>query len=215
MGNVRLVRERCFGLADFEAITGAAVSRETARSVHCFVELLERWTSSLNLIGAADRAAIWTRHVTDSLQLLPLLGKHPSSFIDLGSGAGFPGLILAIASSAHFHLIESDNRKAAFLREAARVTGAQVTVHRARVEDVILAPAAVVTARGLAPLPKLLGLAAPLLRRDGVLLAMKGKNARQELTAAQSQWHMRVVVTPSRTDPAASILQISDVHRLG
>jgi 16S rRNA (guanine(527)-N(7))-methyltransferase RsmG len=188
---------------------GVGVSRETRAALEEFVPLLERWTEKLKLIGRADRNAIWSRHIRDSLQLLPFLEHRPAPFIDLGSGAGFPGLVLAIASGQHFHLIESDRRKAAFLREAARVTAAPVTVHPRRIEVIALSPASVVTARALAPLPKLLTLALPLLQPEGILLALKGKTAQQELTAAQAQWQMRVVVTPSCTDAAASILQIS------
>jgi 16S rRNA (guanine527-N7)-methyltransferase len=149
--------------------------------------------------------------VADSLQLLPLVRDHAPPFVDLGSGAGFPGLVLAIASGQHVHLIEADQRKAAFLREAARIAAATVTVHARRIEAVTLPPVSVVTARGLAPLPKLLALAHPFLKPDGVLLAPKGRNAKQELTTAQAHWNMRVAATPSRTDPAASILQISDI----
>lgn len=190
----------------------AEVSRETKLRLGEFVGLLLRWSEKLNLIAASDRDMIWLRHVADSLQILPFLDKREPPFVDLGSGAGFPGLVLAVASGCHFHLVEADRRKAAFLREAARLTGAPVSVHVARIEAMELPPASVVTARGLAPLPKLLGLAQPFLRPDGILVALKGKTAAQELTAARAEWHMRVVVTPSHTDPAASILCISDLR---
>lgn len=191
------------------------VSRETERRLSEFVGLLLGWSEKLNLIAPSDRNAIWGRHIADSLQILPFLVGREPPYIDLGSGAGFPGLVLAIASGQPFDLIEADRRKAAFLREAARVTGAAVRVHAARIATADLPPASLVTARGLATLPKLLTLAQPFLRPDGVLVALKGKTARQELTAARAKWHMRVVVTPSRTDPAASVLCISDLRRAG
>lgn len=196
-----------------DEVAGFCVSRETTERLHDFVAVLLQWSERLNLLGRAERESIWPRHVVDSLQLLPLLQGHAPPFVDLGSGAGFPGLVLAIASGQHVHLIEADRRKAAFLREAARATAAAATVHAQRVEAVMLPPASVVTARALAPLPKLLALAQPLLKPDGVLLALKGRNAKQELTAADAHWNMRIAVTPSRTDPAASILQISDISR--
>lgn len=189
------------------------VSRETSRRLRDFADLLLQWSERVNLIGAADRASLWDRHIMDSLQLLPLLKGYMPPFVDLGSGAGFPGLVLAVASGKHFHLVEADQRKAAFLREAARITAAHVTVHARRTQEVTLPPATVVTARALAPLPELLALATPFLGPGGVLFAMKGRNAKQELTAAQAHWNMRVVAIPSRTDTAASILQISDISR--
>jgi 16S rRNA (guanine527-N7)-methyltransferase len=187
------------------------VSRETEERLRDFVALLLQWSEKLNLIAPRDRESLRTRHVADSLQLLPLVRDHAPPFVDLGSGAGFPGLVLAIASGQHVHLIEADQRKAAFLREAARIAAATVTVHARRIEAVTLPPVSVVTARALAPLPKLLALAQPFLKPDGVLLALKGRNAKQELTTVQAHWNMRVAATPSRTDPAASILQISDI----
>lgn len=194
-------------------MAGFDVSRETVQRLQDYVAVLLRWSERFNLVAEGDRDAIWTRHVADSLQLLPLVRDLAPPFVDLGSGAGFPGLVLAIASGQHVHLIEADHRKAAFLRQAARITAATVTVHARRIEAVTLPPASVVTARALAPLPKLLSLAQPFLKPDGVLLAFKGRNVKEELTAAQAHWNMRIAVTPSRTDPAASILQISDISR--
>lgn len=144
---------------------------------------------------------------------MPLLAGREPPFIDLGSGAGFPGLVLAIASGNHVHLVEADRRKCAFLREAARATGAPVSIHAERIEAIRLPRAAAVTARALAPLPKLLKLAQPLLRPDGVLIAMKGKSADAELTAARPQWRIHVVARASRTDSASRILEISDICR--
>jgi 16S rRNA (guanine527-N7)-methyltransferase len=190
------------------------VSRETRQRLDDFVDLLIRWSPAINLIGDADRPAIWARHVADSLQLLPLLRGRPPPAIDLGSGAGFPGLVLAITSGHHFHLIEADQRKAAFLSDAARVTAAPVSIHVQRIETVYLPPVATVTVRALAPLPKLLALAKPFLQPDGVLLCLKGRNAKQELTAARAQWHMHVTAIPSRTDATGSILQISEIRRV-
>ena len=126
-----------------------------------------------------------------------------------------PGLVLAIATDRPFHLVESDQRKAAFLREAARAVAAPATVHAQRIEGLNLAPAPLITARALAPLPKLLEWANPFLAPGGICVFPKGKSAEDELTAAAAGWHMRVQKTPSRTDPAALILSISEIARVG
>jgi 16S rRNA (guanine527-N7)-methyltransferase len=196
-----------------EALKPFDVSRETEERLTVFVELLIKWSRTLNLVSRRDLEEIWPRHVADSLQLLPSLGQRSGRVIDLGSGGGFPGLVLAIAADRPFDLIESDQRKAAFLREAARATAAPATVHAARIEAVSLPPAPTITARALAPLNDLLGLAAPLLEPDGVCLFLKGRGATDELTAAAAHWHMRVERVRSRTDPSGSILHISEIRR--
>jgi 16S rRNA (guanine527-N7)-methyltransferase len=192
----------------------ALVSRETLTALDRFVALLIRWNRTINLVGRSDEAAVWERHIADSLQLSSLLVPPPERGIDLGSGAGFPGLIVALVTGTPFDLIESDRRKAAFLRQAALVTSAPVTVHPVRIETATLSPAPLVTARALAAMPKLLGLAAPLLASGGVCLFLKGAKVEQELTDSAAQWHMRVECIPSRTAPGASILRISDLSRV-
>ena len=190
------------------------VSREAIERLETFADLLIRWNQTVNLIAPGDVPHLWDRHIADSLQLLPLIDPPPDRATDLGSGAGFPGLVLSIASGLPFHLIESDQRKAAFLREAARATGAPARIHAARIETARLAPAPLITARALAPLPKLLALAAPLLAPNGTCLFLKGANASAELTAAATQWHMRVESIPSRTAPGASVLRITNLSRV-
>ena len=191
-----------------------AVSRETADRLAAFVDLLLVWNRRINLISRRDEADVWPRHVFDALQLVPLLPSADSA-IDIGSGGGFPGLVLAIATGIRFGLVEADQRKAAFLREAARYTGAPVTVHATRVETLRLPSARLVTARAMASLPMLLALSAPLLGRDGVCVFPKGQKAANELTDAGREWHMRVERFPSRTDPTATILRISEIRRVG
>jgi 16S rRNA (guanine527-N7)-methyltransferase len=111
------------------------VSRETEARLSAYADLLRAWNRRINLISRADESNLWVRHIEDSLQLASLIPRDCDRAIDLGSGAGFPGLVLSIATGIHFHLVESDQRKAAFLREAARVTGAPVAVHATRAED--------------------------------------------------------------------------------
>ncbi len=190
------------------------VSRETLAALNEFVALLRRWNRTLNLVAAGDESVLWKRHIDDSLQLVPLMRPLLERAIDLGSGAGFPGLVLALATRLPFDLIETDVRKATFLREAARLTGAPVHVHAERIEATHVLPAPLVTARALAPLPRLLPLAARLLAPGGVCLFLKGASAQAELTHATREWHMRVETIPSRTAPDACILRISDLSRV-
>jgi 16S rRNA (guanine527-N7)-methyltransferase len=191
------------------------VSRETAERLKAYTDLLLRWNRTINLISKRDEADFWRRHVEDALQLQSLLPANLDRFIDLGSGAGIPGLILAIASGAHVDLIESDHRKSAFLLEAIRVTGAPAQVHTVRIEDANLTPVKVVTARALAPLVQLVGMAERFLLPGGFLVAPKGQQAEAELTAARAQWHMTVDSVPSKTSADATILKISEVRRVG
>jgi 16S rRNA (guanine527-N7)-methyltransferase len=190
------------------------VSRETLLVLERFSGLVLRWNSTVNLIAPGDDVRLWERHISDSLQLVALMQPPPERAIDLGSGAGFPGLVLAIATGVPFDLIESDQRKAAFLREAVRLTGAPAQIHAQRIEAVHLDPAPLITARALAPLPKLLALAARLLAPAGACLLLKGTNVEAELTDAAAQWHMRVDSLPSRTAPGARILRITDLSRV-
>ena len=187
------------------------VSRETRQRLAAYVDLLLRWQRTIHLISQHDVAQVWTRHIDDALQLLPLIPPGTDRGIDLGSGAGLPGLVLAIATGIPFDLIEADHRKAAFLREAARLTAAPATVHATRIEAAAIPRAPLITARALAPLDTLLGWAAPLLAPGGTCLFPKGRGVEDELTAAAARWHMHVLRTPSRTDPSATILRISEI----
>jgi|SRR5579871_1718267 len=190
------------------------VSRETSDRLRAYVDLLLRWNAKVNLVGRHAATGLWVRHIEDSLQLVHQIDRCPPRAIDLGSGAGLPGLVLAIATGIPFDLVEADKRKAAFLQEAIRLTGAPAIVHPTRIEQLSLPPANLITARALAPLPDLLSLAAPLLTPSGYCLFPKGRNAQAELTQAARQWHMQVTRVPSRTDPQASILRISHLSRV-
>ena len=190
------------------------VPRETLLALERLSSLLIRWNRTVNLISPGDESQLWDRHIADSLQLVPLVDPFPDRAIDLGSGGGFPGLILALATGVPFDLIEANQRKAAFLREAIRITGAPARVHAVRIESSGLTPAPLITARALAPLPKLLDLVAPLLASDGHCLFLKGANVQAELTHAAAQWHMQVERLPSRTAPGASILRVSNLSRV-
>ncbi len=179
-----------------------------------FVALVERWSAKINLVSKHDVPHLWERHVLDSLALAPLIPEGTDHAVDLGSGAGFPGVVLAIATGVPFTLIESDARKSAFLREAARETGAPVTVLTSRIETATPPPARLVTARALAPLDRLLGLAAPHLAAEGVCLFPKGRNVEPELTAARRLWQMELARFPGH-GPDACILKVSNIRHVG
>ncbi len=191
----------------------ADVPRETEARLRDYLALLLRWNARINLVARADDDTLWTRHILDSAQLAPLLPDAPGPLVDLGSGAGFPGLVLALLGGRETHLVESDRRKSAFLQEATRTLGlSSVTIHPTRIEAARLPPAAVITARALAPLPALLSYAHRLLASRGIALFPKGRTATEELTAAASAWTMRVERFPSRTDPDSAILRLSEIR---
>lgn len=194
------------------ALALTPVSRETTARLDRFVGLLLDWQRRINLIAPSTEAKLWTRHVADSLQLLALV-PDARRWADLGSGGGFPGLVIACAladtKGAQMHLVESNAKKAAFLREAARVTGAPAVIHAARIEDFVdNAPEGieVVTARALAPLVDLLGSAYPLVQRGAWGLFPKGQAAADELTEAGKHWKIRASLEVSRTEPQARII---------
>jgi 16S rRNA (guanine527-N7)-methyltransferase len=191
------------------------VSRETRHGLERYVELLLSWNRTINLISRRDEANVWTRHVADVLQLIPLLPPHFSHAVDLGSGAGLPGLVLALVTRKTFHLIESDQRKCAFLREAVRMTNAPVIIHATRIQEAHITPASVVTARALGPLDQLLAWTAPLLASGGICLFPKGSTAGEELERASRQWHMRCEKIVSRTNPSATILRLREIVHVG
>ncbi|MSP01398.1 MAG: 16S rRNA (guanine(527)-N(7))-methyltransferase RsmG [Acetobacteraceae bacterium] len=173
-----------------------------------YVDLLRKWNKTINLVSAADMEVLWPRHIEDSLQLGTMAGALPERAIDLGSGAGFPGLILAIAYGIEVDLIEQDQRKAAFLREAAMVTGAPVRVHAMKIERAKAVPAPLVVSRALAPLPMLLRLAHPFLAEGGFCLFPKSRAAEAEIMDAERHWSMAIERLPSKTDPNGLILRI-------
>jgi 16S rRNA (guanine(527)-N(7))-methyltransferase RsmG len=183
-------------------------------ALEAYVALLARWNPRINLVSPRDLPRLWERHIADAAQLAPLIPPGTTRIADLGSGAGLPGLILAIVTGIDTHLVERDQRKAAFLREAARETAAPATIHAADAAMLTPLGAEVVTARALAPLPVLLPLAVRHLRPGGALLFPKGAAAEAELTAAAPAWTMRIERFPSRTDPAATILRLSEVARV-
>ena len=195
------------------------VSRETLGRLETYVDLLKRWQARRNLIGRGTVADIWRRHILDSGQLAAHLPDGARRIVDLGSGAGLPGLVLAILTGARTTLVESDSAKAAFLAEVVRATGAPCEVRRARIEDLEPWPVDVVTARALAPLSRLLGYAAPFAAPTPddppVCIFPKGARWREELTESAAAWHISARDAPSATEPAARILIVERFARTG
>ena len=190
-------------------------SPETTARLAAYRDLLLRWNTRINLISAETAAEIDQRHIADCAQLQPLLPPE-GPIADIGSGAGLPGLVLAIMQpEREVHLVESDKRKAAFLVEAsAQLKLPMVRVHACRVEIAKLPPLSAITARALAPLATLLPYADKFLAPGGVAVFPKGKTAEKELTEAAQGWHFTCERFPSTTNPEATILRLSKTHRV-
>jgi 16S rRNA (guanine527-N7)-methyltransferase len=197
-----------------------SVSRETAEKLNQYVDLLLERQQIMNLISPLSPGHVWSRHVADSLQLLPL-GARALRWADLGSGAGFPGVVIACALAdtpgAHVHLIESTKRKAAFLADVVSALNLPVSVHPDRIEAVLpaLAPSLdLLTARAVAPLEKLLDYAAPALERGVKALFMKGQNVEAELARARQTWDIHYDLVASQTGSSGRILIVNHAKRL-
>ncbi|WP_291868945.1 16S rRNA (guanine(527)-N(7))-methyltransferase RsmG [Bradyrhizobium sp.] len=202
------------------ALALTPVSRETEQRLDRYVHLLRQWQAKTNLIAPSTLPNLWTRHIADSLQLLRIA---PSAAIwaDLGSGGGFPGVVLACALAETpgtvVHLVERNAKKAAFLREALRVTHSHGTVHLAEIGDSvdrITGPVDCVTARALAPLHQLIGFAEPLVRQGAKALFLKGQDVETELTEATKYWNIKPHLHSSRTGGQGWIVELDRIERI-
>ncbi|MBN2631208.1 MAG: 16S rRNA (guanine(527)-N(7))-methyltransferase RsmG [Rhodobacteraceae bacterium] len=178
-----------------------------------------RWNRAINLISERSAKDIDRRHIADSLQLCPLIVRPIERWCDIGSGAGFPGMVVAIYSHTmgkplDMHLVEVDARKAVFLREASRQLGLKVTVHNKRVEDLPPLHCDVVSARALAPLATLCSMASPHLASAGICVFPKGASYREEVRSAKAEWNFSLEAIPSQTDENAVILLLKEVSRV-
>lgn len=202
--------------AEIEATARETVRREVGAAnfdrIERFVAACRAWGRVSNLVSTADRDRLWERHVLDSLQLVPLAADAGESWIDLGSGGGFPGMIVAIArDNTAVTLVESNRKKAAFLVQAAAASGVPITVEARRTHAVPSTRADVVSARALAPLPELLDLAAKFFGPGTLGLFPKGRNAEAEIADARKRYAFAMAVTPSLTGSGA-ILSITDLR---
>ena len=192
-----------------------SVSRETMDRLRLYEQLLVKWQRAVNLVSAKTLPDFWKRHALDSGQLIAHIPSDAKTIVDLGSGAGFPGLVLAILLAdrpdLHVHLFESDSRKGSFLKTVIRETGAPATVHTERCEAANPMPADVITARAFAPLDRLLTLSEPFWGQNTVFLLLKGQDIDVELTDAAKSWKMRPEKIPSRSHPDGYVLRIDEV----
>jgi 16S rRNA (guanine527-N7)-methyltransferase len=201
------------------ALALTPVSRETELRLDRYVALLLQWQAKTNLVAPSTLPNLWTRHISDSLQLLDL-APTARSWADLGSGGGFPGVVLACALAgmpgAMVHLVERIAKKSAFLREAIRVSGGAGTVHPADIGDTVerfAGPIDCVTARALAPLHELIGFAEPLVKRGAKALFLKGQDVEAELTEATKYWKIEPKLHSSRTGGNGWIVELDRIER--
>lgn len=192
------------------------VSRETQERLEAFAALLLKWTPSINLIAKSTWPDIWQRHIRDSAQLASFVGDDTHTWLDVGSGGGLPALVLAILFAEtrrdiQVVLVESDQRKSAFLRTAIRELELTAQVKTERVEDVASLKADILSARAFAPLPKLLDLTQPHLSPDGRMVLMKGAQYQRELEESLASWTFQSEVWSSLTHPQSVILELWDI----
>ena len=199
-----------------KALGQLGVSRETFARIERYVALLDDWRQRINLIGPREMDHIWERHVLDSAQLLPITG-HGARIVDMGAGAGFPGLVLAceaMGGDGHVTLMESVGKKCAFLNAVISELGLPARALNRRIEDVPAERVDFITARALAPLSRLVSYAAPWIGLGATALFFKGEHWREELTQAQEYWTLAYEAIPSRTNEAGVILKIMEVERV-
>lgn len=203
--------------ADFQAMMG--VSDAVLERLEAYVALLRKWQPKVNLVANRSLKDVWRRHILDSAQLGPLLPAAGGVVADIGSGAGFPGMVLAITqdhNKAEIHLIESNERKCAFLMEVNRTTQAGAIIHHCRVENLPELPELktdVVTARGVASMGKLLLYANPMLKKGGQCLFLKGRKWREELTETKKNWIIKESLIPSLSEPSGMVVKLEEIRK--
>lgn len=196
-----------------------SVGAATVARIEQFIELALKWNSAINLVGRSTAPQIWERHVIDSAQIFKCATQDQRVWLDLGSGGGFPGIIVAILADEIFpklrvHLVESDKRKAVFLSESGRQLGLKLAVHAGRIQDLPPQQADVVSARALATLDDLCGYAVPHLKANGICAFPKGASAQEEIETARKTWSFQIDQVASITDSRASVLFLKDLKRV-
>jgi 16S rRNA (guanine527-N7)-methyltransferase len=206
-------------MIDPSGLAGLDVSRETLERLRIHEALVRKWNPAVNLVARSTLDHLWSRHIADSAQIYSMIGQAVGRWVDLGSGGGFPGMVIAILATGEGRnlpvtLVESDQRKAAFLVTAARETGAKVEVLARRIEDLPPLEANFLSARALAPLEKLLTHASRHMRPDGVALFPKGATHAEELRQALESWRFSYETVSSQTDKAAVVLKVRNIARV-
>lgn len=205
-----------YGPLDFSRDTD--VSRETIAKLQTYADLLAKWQKAKNLVANSTLEDMWRRHFLDSAQLAPLLkryfGDKPIRLLDIGSGAGFPGLVLSVMGVAESHMVESNGRKCTFMNQVSRETGANATIHARRIEEMDIFPVDIITSRACARIGQLLDWAEPFLSASTEMWLLKGEIADEELTEAQACWKMHIDRFKSLSDDSGVILRLSSIKRL-
>jgi len=191
----------------------AGIDRTTCDSLERYADILKKWQKRFNLVGTSTMNDLWSRHFLDSAQLVPLISDDQGVIVDMGSGAGFPGLVLSIMGINNVQLVESDANKTEFLRQAIRETSASAILHRTRIELYDGPKATIVTSRACAPLNRLLDYAVGICAANARLLFFKGRNWQAELTESQTAWHIDYQSHVSCIDPDGIILEINEFKR--
>jgi 16S rRNA (guanine527-N7)-methyltransferase len=201
-----------FGPEQFAERSG--VSRETLASLERYVSVLTEWNAQHNLVSAGSLADVWRRHIWDCAQIARYVPPDAKTLADMGAGAGFPGLVLAalLKDRVTVSLYEATRKKARFLKAAAAAIGASVAVNNVRIEDAAAQPFDVITARAMAPLPKLLRYAQKFVGKGSVCLFPKGQNVESELTEVRKHWKLKVRKHQSLSDPSGTILEIRELQ---
>lgn len=193
------------------------VSRETLEKLKTFAELLRKWNPKINLVSKSSLDDLWPRHILDSVQIFELV-PGPGKWVDLGSGGGFPGIVISILNQEERNfdvvMVESDQRKSAFLRTAIRELDLAAKVKTERIEELECLEADVLSARALADLTKLLGFAELHLKRGGIALFPKGQSWQREDLEARQDWNYDLETVTSKTNSDAAILKIKDIARV-
>lgn len=195
-----------------EFIEATGVSHETVRKLDRYAELLEEWNQKFNLVSSSTMPHVWKRHFLDSAQLAKFIPEKTTHIADFGSGAGFPGLVLAMMSGAQVHLIESTGKKVVFLRHVIEELGLKTMVHQCRIEEIKDLKPDLVTSRALGSLSDLFKYCSRFLHPDLVCLFLKGKNVDSELTESEKNWTFRYKKTPSQSDDSGSVLIIRNLQ---
>ncbi len=198
---------------EFQEKTG--VDDQTLKRLSVYGDKLCKWQKRINLVGNSTIADLWRRHMLDSAQLFPYLSEINGNIIDLGSGAGFPGLVLSIMGIKNIHLVDSDSRKATFMREVIRETGSTAKVFNGRIEEMeVKGAVSAITSRACASVDKLLILSDNLRSKETICLFLKGRKVEEELTESFKNWKMQHVMGPSHSDPEGVVLKLSQIQTL-
>ena len=189
------------------------VPRETIDKLHLYEATLTKWQKSINLVSNSTIQDVWTRHFLDSAQLTPLITSPESIILDIGSGAGFPSMVLAIMGYSHIHLVESDAKKCTFLREISRICSVKPTIHNKRIESIKPFPCDVIISRACAPLETLISYALPFMTKNTYCLFPKGQNYTKEIDDAKKNWEFTFTLTPSLSDASGNIIKITNITK--